>query len=313
MKRVAVPALVCVLALATSACFGATITVPGDHATIGAAVPTASDGDLINVSPGTYTENVVVDKAVTIRGVQGSDVTTLTAASSTDPVVWIKSSDVTVSGFTISGSRREGDCPRDAGEWGAGVSIDGWDYADANNACISDVTVSKCVIENNEIGVLIALADDSMIVNNTIRSNEDYIGKNMCCHTSGITLCHCPYLPVPSTIGTQIVNNGLYQNDGPGIQFSLYYGPWDVTGSKISGNNFYQNGNGDARQLKQAPDIVAYSTTARMKIAGNKFVERFDLDGVPAHGFWSASAPDAQVVGNPEREDLGPNIPMPTP
>jgi len=303
MKWAAVLVSLYVLALATSACFGGTIAVPGDHATIGAAVAAASDGDLINVSPGTYTENVVVDKVLVIRGVQGSDVTTVTAASSADRcyVFLVTSSDVTISGFTISGA---------TGFWGAGVSIDGYDYADANNACISDVTVSKCVIENNTTGVLIALADDCMIVNNTIRSSQDYSGKGYCCCTNGITLCKCPDLP--STLGTQIVNNGIHQNDGNGVLFMPGASSWDLAGTKISGNNFYQNGNSNAGDLEWACDITVWTAVGRIKVAGNKFLERI-VEGLPLHGFWAYDAPDAKVVGNPERETLGPNIPMPTP
>jgi parallel beta-helix repeat protein len=305
MKWAAVLVSVCVLALAASACFGGTITVPGDHATIGAAVAAASDGDLINVSPGTYTENVVVDKAVVIRAVQGSDVTTVTAASSAnrDCVFMITASDVTLSGFTISGA---------TGLWGAGVSIDGYDYATANDftACISDVTLSKCVIENNTIGVLVALADGSMIINNTIRSNQDYPGRGGCCFTNGITLCNCPDLP--STLGTQIVNNGIYQNDGNGVLFMVGASLWDLAGTKIFGNSFYENGNSDAGSLEWACDITVWFAAGRIKVAGNKFVERI-VEGWPMHGFWAYDAPDAKVVGNPEREELGPNIPMPTP
>jgi len=304
MKRIVVPALVCVLALAAGACFGATITVPGDYATIGAAVAAASDGDVINVSPGTYTENVVVDKAVTIRGVQGADVTTVAAASSSETVVSIKSSDVTISGFTISGLTSPD------WYWRAGVFIHGFDYAEANNACISDVTVSKCIIENNQTGVMISLAENSMIVNNTIRSNEDYLDSDDCCRTSGITLCQCPLLP--STLGTQIVNNGIYQNDGNGILFMPGASSWDLTGTKIFGNNFYQNGNGDGDWLPWACDITVWYAVGRIKVAGNKFLERI-VEGSPKHGFWAYDAPDAKVVGNPERETLGPNIPMPTP
>jgi parallel beta-helix repeat protein len=308
MKRIATPALVCILALATSACFGATITVPGDHATIGAAVAAASDGDLINVSPGIYTENIVVDKAVVIRGVQGSDVTTLTAASSSDAVVRITSSDVTLSGFTISGS---------TDRWGAGVWIDGYDYASANEftAGISDVTVSKCVIESNQTGISVALADGSMLVNNTIRSNQDYHGWGACCYTGGIRICHCRYLP---TLGTQVVNNGIYQNDGIGIVFSSNFWSisWDIAGTKIFGNNFYQNGNSDEGPLEYASDVSMCGLMAgKIKISGNKFQERI-VDGWPAHGLWvwpGYEPDDAKVVGNPEREELGPNIPMPTP
>ncbi|UCC67058.1 MAG: right-handed parallel beta-helix repeat-containing protein [Armatimonadota bacterium] len=307
MKRIAVPALVCVLALATSACFGATITVPGDYATIGAAVAAASDGDVISVSPGTYTENVVVDKAVSIRGVQGSDVTTVTAASTNDfdCVFVVTSSDVTISGFTISGA---------TGKYNAGVWIYGADYVSANDAAISDVTVSKCVIENNRIGLCIGGADKSMIVNNTIRSNLNYGNTRGCCwYTNGITVCQC----LATALGTQIVNNRIYQNDGCGILFvNLWEVPWDVTGTKIIGNNFYQNGNNETLDPRfpppTAPDIGVTFAQGSIKVSGNKFLERL-VGATPVHGFWAIDSPDAKVVGNPERQELGPNIPMPTP
>ncbi len=304
MKRIAVPALACVLALATSACFGATITVPGDHATIGAAVAAAADGDVINVSPGSYTENVVVDKAVVIRGVQGSDVTSVTTASTghAESVFWIQASDVTISGFTISGA---------TGKWSAGVWIDGYAAANGSTASLSDVTVSKCVIENNTIGVGINLTDNCMIVNNTIRSNQHHPDLPWCCFTGGVMVCHCDDLP--ATLGTKVVNNEIYQNDGCGIVFnSMYWTSWDVTGTRIFGNNYYQNGNSDAGSLEWASDISMCPAQGSIKISGNKFLERF-VGTSPVHGFYAWDSPDAKVVGNPEREELGPNIPMPTP
>jgi hypothetical protein len=46
----------------------ATLRVPEDFATIQSAVDAASDGDIIDIAPGTYRGAVVVDKVVTIRG-----------------------------------------------------------------------------------------------------------------------------------------------------------------------------------------------------------------------------------------------------
>lgn len=214
---------------------------------------------------------------------------------------------MTVSGFTISGT---------GGLWGAGVCIDGYDYASANGftAGLSDVTVSKCVIENNQTGVAMAVADNSMIVNNTIRSNQDYHGWEVCCFANGVTVCYCWRLP--RTLGTQIVNNGIYQNDGNGVLFAPGGSSWDLTGTKIFGNNFYENGNSDAGDLEWGYDITLWSAVGRIKIAGNKFVERtveWLGEPYPVHGVWLLDAPGTKVVGNPEREELGPNIPMPTP
>ena len=64
------------LALGTTA-MAASLNVPGDYSTIGAAVAAAADGDIIRVGPGSYTENVLVDMSVTIRGKEGADNTTV--------------------------------------------------------------------------------------------------------------------------------------------------------------------------------------------------------------------------------------------
>ena len=51
------------------------IYVPDDYPTIQAAIDNASDGDTIIVRDGTYTENIDVDKRLTIRSENGSDFT----------------------------------------------------------------------------------------------------------------------------------------------------------------------------------------------------------------------------------------------
>lgn len=43
------------------------IEVPGDYQTIQSAVNSAENGDIISVDPGTYYEEVVVDKSFVIR------------------------------------------------------------------------------------------------------------------------------------------------------------------------------------------------------------------------------------------------------
>ncbi|MEE9399197.1 MAG: hypothetical protein V3V23_02915, partial [Dehalococcoidales bacterium] len=65
--------------------------------TIGEAITHASAGDTISVVAGTYTENVVVDKALTLQGASGA-----TIAPTTLIAVEIRASTVTVDGFTIT-------------------------------------------------------------------------------------------------------------------------------------------------------------------------------------------------------------------
>ncbi|CAL9577859.1 hypothetical protein SUDANB106_04985 [Streptomyces sp. enrichment culture] len=45
----------------------------GDYATISAALSAAGDGDVLTVAPGTYRENLVIERAVTLRGPERSD------------------------------------------------------------------------------------------------------------------------------------------------------------------------------------------------------------------------------------------------
>ena len=76
-----------------------TITVPDDYPTIQEAINNAADGDTIFVRSGTYYENVVVDKAVSLTGenVEG----TVIDGGGSGSVVMIAANGVNVSGFTI--------------------------------------------------------------------------------------------------------------------------------------------------------------------------------------------------------------------
>jgi len=69
--------LASILALALSASVlphlqSATIAVPGDHATVQAAVNAAADGDIIEITnSAVYNEDVTIAKTLTLRGAEG--------------------------------------------------------------------------------------------------------------------------------------------------------------------------------------------------------------------------------------------------
>jgi len=82
----------------------ATIYVPDDYAKIQWAVDAANLGDTIIVRDGTYTENVNVNKRLTIESENGSAKTIVQAANPSDHVFEVTADYVNISGFTVKGA-----------------------------------------------------------------------------------------------------------------------------------------------------------------------------------------------------------------
>ena len=79
-----------------------TISVPDDYTTIQEAINNAIDGDTIFAKAGTYYENVVVNKTVSLVGEDVS--TTIIDGNNTGHVIYIISDNVSISGFTVQNS-----------------------------------------------------------------------------------------------------------------------------------------------------------------------------------------------------------------
>jgi PGF-pre-PGF domain-containing protein len=112
-----------------------------------------TDGHTIEVDPGTYRENVKVNKSVTIRAISGNHVDTIVRAlNSSDHVFTITAESVKLSGFTIKGA---------TGDNKAGIHL-----SSANNR-ITDNNASF-----NFIGIALSGSQENSICNNTANSNS---------------------------------------------------------------------------------------------------------------------------------------------
>ena len=132
-----------------------TIYVPDDYAKIRWAVDNASAGDTIIVRPGTYTENVDVDKSVEIRSYSQNPADTIVKASnSNDHVFYVTADNVYISGFTVTGAGYY---------YKAGIYLH-----NSNNSRIENVNAS-----NNYYGIYLDDSSNNIIANNTV-SNNDY-------------------------------------------------------------------------------------------------------------------------------------------
>ena len=120
-----------------------TIVVPDDYPTIQEAINNSDNGDTIEVRGGTYYENIIVDKSLSIIG-EGSAFTSIDGGTSNLPVVSIEANDVLLKGFKIVG----------------GLS------------CIWMDNTINCIIDdnfimNNNYGFLSYYSNNAIISNNT--------------------------------------------------------------------------------------------------------------------------------------------------
>jgi len=84
------------------------IYVPDDYPTIQSAVDNATAGDEIIVRNGTYKENIIVDKQLTIRSENGYKNCTIKAKKVSNHVFTVWSNSVSISGFKVLGSEEAG-------------------------------------------------------------------------------------------------------------------------------------------------------------------------------------------------------------
>ncbi len=144
------------LIIITGASSAATITVNDDpeanYTSIQDAIDNSNSGDTILVNPGTYNENLNINKPLTI--VSNSEIPdkTTVQASENDNVFYITSNNVIIRGFSITGTH---------GPSKAGI------YLDEVEECI----ITNNILSNNENGIELVSSSNNILINNTIKSN----------------------------------------------------------------------------------------------------------------------------------------------
>ncbi len=225
---------------------------------IQSAVFAAVNGDAIFVMPGTYTENVVVDKSVTLKGAE-NHASIIKAQNTQNAIVAIRANGVTVDGFTIQDGII-GVCVYDAS--GAIIknniikNYKGYGYNSANNgsACPfgyigegillnnGKAIIHKNIIEADEDGIPDPNTSiDSIYLKNGsfARITENVLRNN---HYGG-TSCHASASGISLKNDSSIIamGNTIYDNDfgiHPEIKKDHTVNPKVVARY----NNIYENG-----------------------------------------------------------------------
>jgi len=129
------------------------IRVPGDYNSIGTAAEKAEPGAIIIVAPGSYKENIVINKPLFLRSSRGAEKTTIIAEDADKPAIHVlNAEEVTISGFTIKDSLIAG--------------------------ILAEKTIHLKVmlnsVLNNENGLIILTSQRALIFGNHFDSNNSY-------------------------------------------------------------------------------------------------------------------------------------------
>ena len=127
----------------------ATIIVPVDYPSISAAIGSASAGDTIIIQGGTYHENPVIDKSLTVEGANSA--TTIVIGKGGNPnaaVFTIMTDNVTISNLTVESLNYTA-----AANYASGISVDG-------NGCSILVTTSLTLTTASTLGMSVTISSE---------------------------------------------------------------------------------------------------------------------------------------------------------
>jgi nitrous oxidase accessory protein len=238
---------------------------PGDGA-LQAAITSAADGDTLRLLPGTYHDNLVLERPLTIDG--GGEA--ILEGSGTGSVITVTGPDVVVRGLTIQGSGSSHETID------SGVQL----VKTAVRTVISDNTLL-----GNLYGVDIHGAKDALVSGNIIRGRQDH---RMNDRGNGIYVWNAPGAVVDNNnvmwgrdgIFVNSSKNNIFRNNTfRDLRFAVHY--MYANNSEVSGNVSIDNDLGFA---------IMFSD--RVKVTNNVSL------GDDQHGIMLNYATNSQITGN---------------
>src|SRR5262249_26849331 len=269
-----------------------TIRVPADKATIQAAILSASAGDTVLVSPGTYREHIDFSKkAITVKSASGPDVTIIDGGNLSGAVGSFTQGETLTSvlqGFTIqNGSNNEG----------GGINIQGAspsilsNKVTANKGCSGagiGVGFGNPLIQGNTIsnnttncgglgggGIEFRGASTGRVLNNVITGNSSSDGGGVVLWAGGGV-----------TLRDNVITGNTASGTGGGIA-TVNSAPAIIADNLIAGNKAFGAG---ALSVSNPPAALINNT-----IAGN---QPTSSGAVAISGIQSSFDSNTRIVGN---------------
>ncbi|MGA2671240.1 MAG: CFI-box-CTERM domain-containing protein [Dehalococcoidia bacterium] len=295
---------------------GNVIHVPGDYPTIQAAIDAASDGDTIVVAAGSYNENVVIDKSLTLQGAQaGVDARTRSGAETIIKpsggtgikIITAANRVVVIDGLTVQNTEHGITTPEPT--MAADITVKNVRALHCNNFSISltftlKTTVEYCYVEGATQAINAGALDPFPPTVATFRNNEvvnaefgitGYL-KDSLIEGNRIR----DFAKGGTGISGQFYNTEIKNNTvtgyvkGAGLSFASHYGRDLSQNVTVAGNNFTGNSWG----------IYVFDTqTTLTRIT----VDFNNLDGNSKYGVWNEGGQTLDATKNWWGDASGPS------
>ena len=208
------------------------------------------DGHTIQVCPGVYTENITVNKSLTLQSREGCEATYISTSDNTKNVISVTKPNSTISGFTISNACGEGTSGISITQSGctiyhnklelnyAGIDINGA----TSDAWANDCFIKNNIITENEYGVVV----EGYSLDNTIGGSLDD-GKNIISKNKEAGILLCGENTLRTTITGNLIGTNSEGTEANGNGYGIYIsngsahnqiGQAGNLANVISGNNY---------------------------------------------------------------------------
>ena len=200
-----------------------TLAVPQDYATIGGAINHASAGDVVSVAPGVYTENLQINRSISLVGADAASTFIVGTGGGNHAfaAVTLAADNVKISGFTVESLNYTS-----ANNYATGIIVQG-----------DHCTIAGNTITNNYLGIFCSIQSYTQITENNITANlhdgmRFFGGSYNTVSENNVTLNAVSGIALEGYSNTISKNN--IQNNYRGIGFGSSY-------SVIFGNNISSN------------------------------------------------------------------------
>ena len=213
------------------------IRVPDEYRIIQKAVEAAMPGDTIEVSPGSYTENVIINKPLTINAAQGGSI--IQAANASLSCIFSTMDNTSISGLTCqngsNGIRLWKSCNNTLTNNNCSTN----DYGiRLSESCNHNTIFENVVSTNNESGILLWSSNNNTLARNVASNNEYgiklYKSSNNCITGSNCSNNLNGIYSGYSNDNNISYNNCSYNLVGIGLEYSR--------SNKLTGNVMLSNG-----------------------------------------------------------------------